>query len=460
MKKKLFDHIEDKIREAAENTQPDFDEQDWVKMEALLDKEKDKKRPVLFWFTALLLILIIGFTGYKLISKTANKQEIALTELKSDKANEIKTTESQEKNTAIKKNIAVNVSTTYQLKPVENIMPAGMKRPVSKELVARGGNEMVDNNHPGKEPVTSANAASANKKKKLYKKSDKLMGIHITPASATETESEDQDKGIPVLQLSNANVKESAVVENATNPVSVTDSISKNESIKPAVEKISSVLNDTTPALVKNKERKKSFVSKFYLLGAAGPEISNTRLLHFRNSRINLRYGASLGYQVNDRWGIQAGFFVGSKKYKAGPDDYKPKDGSYWNTVTIQDVQANCLVYELPVSFIYHFKQRKSSAFFVGAGVSSYIMKKENYAFSYTRGGYAYNADWTYTGNKHLFSVASLSAGIERYFSPVFSALAESYISIPVKGVGDGNVRLFSSGINMSLKYHLFNKHR
>ncbi len=460
MKKKLFDHIEDKIREAAENTQPDFDEQDWAKMEALLDKEKDRKRPVLFWFTTLFLIMVIGFTGYKLITKTAIKQENALTQLKSDKANEIKSTESQEKNAAIKKDIADSANATYQLNPVENEMPAGTKSTVSNGLVTSDGNKLVENKQPGNVAVTSANAASATKKKKIYKKSDKLMGVHITPVSAAETESEDQDKGIPVLQLSNANVKESAVVENATNPVSVTDSISKNESIKPAVEKISSVLNDTTPALVKNKERKKSFVSKFYLLGAAGPEISNTRLLHFRNSRINLRYGASLGYQVNDRWGIQAGFFVGSKKYKAGPDDYKPKDGSYWNTVTIQDVQANCLVYELPVSFIYHFKQRKSSAFFVGAGVSSYIMKKENYAFSYTRGGYAYNADWTYTGNKHLFSVASLSAGIERYFSPVFSALAESYISIPVKGVGDGNVRLFSSGINMSLKYHLFNKHR
>ena len=53
-KEKSFEYIERKIKEAAENTQPVFDEQSWAKMETLLDN-KDKRRPLLW-----LWILVYG----------------------------------------------------------------------------------------------------------------------------------------------------------------------------------------------------------------------------------------------------------------------------------------------------------------------------------------------------------------------------------------------------------------
>ena len=43
MGKKQFDYIEDRIREAAENSEPAFDEYAWTRMEARLDKENNKK---------------------------------------------------------------------------------------------------------------------------------------------------------------------------------------------------------------------------------------------------------------------------------------------------------------------------------------------------------------------------------------------------------------------------------
>jgi hypothetical protein len=39
MSKKQFDHIENRIREAAENSEPPFDEMAWSRMDALLNKE-------------------------------------------------------------------------------------------------------------------------------------------------------------------------------------------------------------------------------------------------------------------------------------------------------------------------------------------------------------------------------------------------------------------------------------
>ena len=59
MSKKQFDHIEDSIREAAENSEPSFDEQAWTAMEARLNKE-EKRRRFVFWWFALPALFIVG----------------------------------------------------------------------------------------------------------------------------------------------------------------------------------------------------------------------------------------------------------------------------------------------------------------------------------------------------------------------------------------------------------------
>jgi len=54
--KKPFDHIEDKIKQAAENNLPVFDEKAWQAMEEKLDKDKKKRRPLIWWFILPLLL--------------------------------------------------------------------------------------------------------------------------------------------------------------------------------------------------------------------------------------------------------------------------------------------------------------------------------------------------------------------------------------------------------------------
>ena len=74
-KEEQFEHIENKIKQAIQNNQPDFDEAAWDKMEALLDKKEKKPRPfVWLWFLLPLLLAGAGslyfFTNNK---KTNNK---------------------------------------------------------------------------------------------------------------------------------------------------------------------------------------------------------------------------------------------------------------------------------------------------------------------------------------------------------------------------------------------------
>ena len=68
MDKKQFDHIENRIREAAENSEPAFDEYAWTKMEVRLNKEDNRRRRFLLWWFLLPLVFITAGTGYYFLS--------------------------------------------------------------------------------------------------------------------------------------------------------------------------------------------------------------------------------------------------------------------------------------------------------------------------------------------------------------------------------------------------------
>jgi hypothetical protein len=91
---KQYKYIEDKIKDAADVADYAFNEASWKKMEALLDKKKDKRRPFFWIFSAFLLgALVVGGgiiyqTGYR------NQQSENTRKPVDDKGNGIQTTQS------------------------------------------------------------------------------------------------------------------------------------------------------------------------------------------------------------------------------------------------------------------------------------------------------------------------------------------------------------------------------
>jgi hypothetical protein len=92
------------------------------------------------------------------------------------------------------------------------------------------------------------------------------------------------------------------------------------------------------------------------------------------------------------------------------------------------------------------------------AGAASYIMKKEKYDCTYRYYNNIYEYEWNYSGNKHLFSTALFSVGIEKPVSSKFSLLLEPSLSIPLSGVGDGKMKIYSSSALLGIKYYPFKK--
>ena len=112
-------------------------------------------------------------------------------------------------------------------------------------------------------------------------------------------------------------------------------------------------------------------------------------------------------------------------------------------------------MWELPVTARYIFNPGAKNAFFGTAGLSSYFMKKQQYDYYYKNSmGVPMTAPWhsdsTYT---HVFSIVDISAGVQKPIGKHMDLLIEPYAKIPLGGVGHGNIRLSSFGVNLTVQY-------
>ena len=124
------------------------------------------------------------------------------------------------------------------------------------------------------------------------------------------------------------------------------------------------------------KCRTKRRIQKKVFTGGVEIETSNVKLLSFSNSILVSRFGIGVGFQLYRNWNIQTGLYVSGKKYMAGPGDYKTATGSYWSNVDIIKADANCLVYDIPLTVRFNLKPSGKTHSFVTAGLHSFIIKK------------------------------------------------------------------------------------
>jgi hypothetical protein len=151
--------------------------------------------------------------------------------------------------------------------------------------------------------------------------------------------------------------------------------------------------------------------------------------------------------------------FSASKKYWAGPEDYKL---GYTPPASLKfkGADADCKVIEIPVKVSYNFAVKDKSNWFAGAGLSSYLMKRENYLYEYesNSGGSYYHSYETKNENKHYFSVVNLSAGYSYHLNKTISVSAEPYVEVPLTGIGAGRVHLNSGGVLFTIGVSPFRK--
>ncbi|MBE7175387.1 MAG: hypothetical protein INR69_03240 [Mucilaginibacter polytrichastri] len=184
---------------------------------------------------------------------------------------------------------------------------------------------------------------------------------------------------------------------------------------------------------------------------SAGPDFSAVSALGGQHPK--LQAGILANYSLNKRLTFSSGIRYGLKQYATSPFAYQLGRPELAGTITYID--GSCNVLEVPLRASYAVFTGKKSQLLVNGGLSSYFMLRERYAFEYTpesgRETFILNKN---NANQHLFGVTEISATytIKPKNSPVQFGI-EPYLKLPLTGVGEGRVKLNSTGVNLNISY-------
>lgn len=444
MQSELFDK---KVRDAADHHHPAYDEQAWRRMLQMLDKhlpqQSDNRRRFLF----ILLFLFLGGGGWLLIGqpwKPTNPGSRQLTEQTTTPSGEKQVPAEQ---TNIPKEEAVIVNSNNPV-PGENSTVPAINPPATEKNRVRIRERRID-------PLTAAISDQ------LAKSNRRTTGSNETVNKEPVEKIVEPFKIETLPPVGSTDKSNDAADVRPSNPVT-TPSSGRNELTSQEIKKDVPVTNTDIPVTAVTKEKKNKVNSRkpapFFLSLSAGPDISFAGQSAWGDTRLVAGVGA--GYSFGDRLTVRTGFYTGRKIYSAAGDEYNPP-AEFWTFYPyLEHVDANCKVYEIPLSLSYHFGRSAKKDWFVSGGVSTYLMKEEQYSYfyKYTPTGPTYNRKMTFKNdNNHFLSVLSLSAGYKRNLSSRVFVMAEPYLKLPLSGVGYGKVKLNSGGVLMTIGVRPFN---
>jgi hypothetical protein len=495
------EEIDKIIQEAANQHHPPYDDGAWNKMEQLLDKhlpqQRDRKKPALL----LLLLLLLGGGAlfYTLVYPGINnkKGNTAIAEKKTtqqsndqQKANDI----TADASTRVKDNaVTGNDDATAVVSPTDN---TGNTTATIAATAQNSSGQTIAGNKGNKNttPVTSVTKdkqdelTAASSPLSISKKARVKMRIRNGALSNDELSNSSADKNRSVVKNKKKKPAAKEVVNNgeenneeqvAVAPVqtqvnktnndpvtAITTTDANNEAAKEKkkdadttllVKKDSDKKADTLATITasKNKEqkKKKGFSTNLGITISTGTDLSYVNIGHL--GKATFLYGAGLSYPIGKRILVRTGFYVSKKIYSATPAEYNGVTYPYLNKI-----DGDCKVYEIPLSVNYNFGARNKHNWFGSLGLSSLLMKKEEYAYIYkVPGGTTYRYDQTINNeNKHLFSVLNLSAGYQYNANKNLSFMAEPFVKLPLTGIGAGKIKLNSAGLLLTATIRPFAK--
>jgi len=417
------DEINKRIKEAADQYHPAYNEDAWKKMEQMLDEnlpQKKKGKRIIYYF---LLAILLGIGAYFVFYTSHRKERL--------------------------QNLSSSSQKNKEQSHKDEINIQQVKEDVTKPDAKNEGN------------ATSMRKKIVDEASRVNKQN---YGNSIAVELGSRTKISGKNNTSEIWFLKNKNVSDGK----QKNQVFVQENKDQNENLNVQASKDSQITsikdhsNDSSQSpILKNADLKslkavksktqKDVVQRFGIIFSAGPDVSGVDLKEA--GKLTLSYGAGLRYLLSNKISLRTGFYVTKKIYSADKKYYKPSSFTSADYYYLQSVDANCNVYEIPITLSYNFINHKNHTWFVSGGLSSYLMKKESYIYYYKYpSGNTEDQSWSISNrNKHYFSVLDISGGYEYRVNKKLTLSAEPYLKLPLAGIGDGKIKLKSGGILFSV---------
>ncbi|MCR5888720.1 PorT family protein [Hymenobacter sp. J193] len=210
----------------------------------------------------------------------------------------------------------------------------------------------------------------------------------------------------------------------------------------------------TAPADSSKLRQKQRPTYRFGVLLQYAPEVSTVRFSPVTKTGSNV--GGQLEYFFTERLSLNVGVLRAMKRYEARGSDYHARPAYLPYNVEIDEVYAACRMVDIPLNVRYALRVQPKYRLFASAGLSSLLMRDEQYEYYYDYYNRPVQREWrVQKGSNHWLSVVNLSVGYERQVAARWGLRAEPFVKIPLGGVGAGQVRLSSAGIFFGAQYRL-----
>ncbi|MCM5528117.1 outer membrane beta-barrel protein [Parasegetibacter sp. NRK P23] len=176
-----------------------------------------------------------------------------------------------------------------------------------------------------------------------------------------------------------------------------------------------------------------------------GADLSSDGLTRKDNAGWNL--GIMAGYNISTHWTIRTGLIRTKKNYTVNGDQYDFKYASAYPNHKLTTVSGDCAMWEIPLNVRWMARPESKISPFLSGGLSTYLMTKERYTYSFTNAYDTLLRNRNYNETKtYPLGVVHLSAGLHTRINNKLSVSIEPFAKIPLQGLGSGNLRLMSLG--------------
>lgn len=202
---------------------------------------------------------------------------------------------------------------------------------------------------------------------------------------------------------------------------------------------------------VPNSAKKTKHKKGIYYGLIAGPDF--TMIKGQKITGVGYSAGVIMGYILNNRWQLEGGVLWSMKKYYTDGKYFSKEGAQIPSNITVHWLDGGCEMLEFPIIARYNFSAKKNT-FFGSAGLTSYIMKHEEYNYLAQRGASGNN----YPGYKeyersgdHLFANLQLSGGYKYSLTSKLNIRIEPYLKMPLKKIGIGKMPITSTGLYFTI---------
>lgn len=169
-------------------------------------------------------------------------------------------------------------------------------------------------------------------------------------------------------------------------------------------------------------------------------------------SRTAWKAGGVLEYQYSSRYGLSIGLFYQKMNYSAEKGEYVPPKGFWTRKIAPEETDGQCILLEAPVLLKYYFQDFKKSGLFASAGFTSYFLLEEHYHYFYELPDPDLIRYWmTDQVSRHWLATGQFSVGYQAMLTPKLSLQAAPYLQVPLSGIGHGQVKIYSIGMDVRI---------